>query len=144
MAGRVVSVERTIRASPQAIFDVLADPSRHPEIDGSGTVRANRPGSPERLALGSTFGMDMRYGVPYRITNTVVEFEEGRLIAWRHFGGHIWRYRLEPVNGGTKVTEEFDYRLALSPRAIELMGYPRRHGPEMERTLERLSDAVTT
>jgi hypothetical protein len=88
--------------------------------------------------------MDMRLGVPYRITNTVVEFEEGRLIAWRHFGGHIWRYRLDPVAGGTKVTEEFDYRLALSPLAIELMGYPKRHGPEMERTLERLSDAVTT
>ena len=88
--------------------------------------------------------MDMRLGVPYRVRNTVVEFEEDRLIAWRHFGGHIWRYRLDPVDGGTDVTEEFDYRKALSPWFIELMGYPKRHEPETERTLGRLADAVTT
>ena len=54
--------------------------------------------------------MSMKIGVPYSISNTVVEFEEGSVIAWQHFGRHIWRYRLEPVPGGTTVTEEFDYR----------------------------------
>ena len=77
MPARVVTVERFIPASPYAIFDVLADPSRHAEIDGSGTVKASRAGAPERLSLGATFGMDMQVGVPYRIKNTVVEFEEG-------------------------------------------------------------------
>jgi hypothetical protein len=144
MSDRIVAVERFIPAAPQAIFDVLADPSRHPEIDGSGSVKAARPGAPERLALGAKFGMSMKIGVPYSISNTVVEFDEGRLIAWQHFGRHIWRYRLEPVEGGTTVTEEFDYRKARSPQLLELLQYPTRHRSDMEKTLERLAGVVTT
>ena len=124
MAERVVSVSRVIKASPEAIFDVLADPARHGEIDGSGMVQ-NVRGESKRLELGSTFGMDMKLGpLPYRISNKVVEFDEGRLIAWAHFGGHRWRYELEPADGGTKVTESFDWSTARIPKAIELMGYP--------------------
>ena len=113
MADKMVSVSRVIKATPEAIFDVLADPARHAEIDGSGMVQ-NIRGESERLALGSKFGMDMKMGpMPYRISNTVKEFEENRLIAWAHFGGHRWRYELEPVevDGGaaTEVTESFDW-----------------------------------
>jgi uncharacterized protein YndB with AHSA1/START domain len=75
----VVSVERVIPAPPEKIFDLLADPARHREIDGSGTVRD--PGSTERLKLGSTFDMKMKMGVPYTMTNTVVEFEDNKLCA---------------------------------------------------------------
>lgn len=137
MSQRIV-VERVIPAPPQAIFDVLADPAMHPVIDGSGTVRAPRDGNPTRLDLGSRFGMSMRIGAPYRITNTVVEFEEGRRIAWRHFGGQVWMYDLEPVDGGTKVTETFDYSTARSPLFVRLAGFPRRNRRGMERTLERI------
>ena len=87
--------------------------------------------------------MKMRIGLPYRIGNTVVEYEPDRLIAWRHAGGHRWRYELEPVDGGTKVTETFDWSTARSPRFIELMGYPDKHPENMTRTLERLDDHVT-
>ena len=139
MAERVVSASRVIEASPEAIFDVLADPARHGEIDGSGMVQ-NLRGESNRLELGSTFGMDMKIGpLPYRISNKVVEFDEGRLIAWAHFGGHRWRYELEPVDGGTKVTESFDWSTARVPKAIELMGYPKKHPANMEATLERLA-----
>ena len=139
MAERVVSVSRVIKASPEAIFDVLADPARHGEIDGSGMVQ-NVRGESKRLELGSTFGMDMKFGpLPYRISNKVVEFDEGRLIAWAHFGGHRWRYELEPADGGTKVTESFDWSTARIPKAIELMGYPKQHPANMEATLERLA-----
>ena len=97
MSERVVSVSRVIKASPEAIFDVLADPARHAEIDGSGMVQKLH-GESNRLALGSKFGMDMKMGIlPYRMTNTVVEFEPDRLIAWQHFFHHRWRYELEPV-----------------------------------------------
>ena len=55
-------------------------------------------------------------GCPYRTDNTVVEFEEGRLIAWCHFNRHRWRYELEPLgDGSTLVTETFDGRTALVP-----------------------------
>lgn len=142
MAARVVSVSRVIAAAPEVIFDVLADPARHGEIDGSGTVQAIR-GESQRLALGSTFGMDMKLGpLPYRISNEVVELEADRLIAWSHFGGHRWRYELEPVAGGTKVTESFDWSTARVPQAIELMGYPKRHPANMEATLARLAALV--
>ncbi len=139
---REVSVSRVIAAPPEAIFAVLADPAQHQVIDGSGSVKQPR-GNPERLTLGSKFAMDMRIGLPYRITNEVVEYDENRVIAWRHFGKHRWRYELEPVDGGTRVTETFDWSSARSPRFIELMGWPDRHPPNMEKTLERLEAHVT-
>jgi len=142
---RQVSVSRTIAASPQAIFDVLADPTLHPAIDGSGTVQAARGKNPERLSEGAKFSMDMRMGLPYVISNTVVEFEEPARIAWRHVGGHRWRYELVPTDDGnaTEVTETFDWSTARFPPFIEWMGYPKKHPVGMAATLERLDDLVT-
>lgn len=140
--SRSVSVSRVIAAPPEAIFAVLADASKHPLIDGSGTVQAAR-GDTEPLRLGSKFGMSMKIGVPYLISNTVVEFEPNRRIAWAHWGKHRWRYQLAPVEGGTEVTETFDWSTSLFPKGIELAGYPKKHPPSMEKTLERL-DAVVT
>ena len=142
---KIVSVTRTIAAAPEAIFDVLADPTRHHVIDGSGMVVAARSGTPERLGPGARFGMDMTLGpLPYRIQNTVVEFEENRRIAWRHLGGHIWRYELEPTSdGGTTVTESFEWGTAKVPFLYELVGYPKRHVTNMTKTLERLDAHLT-
>ncbi len=142
-AKRSVSVSRVINAPAQKIFDVIADPAMHPVIDGSGTVKKSKLGNPERLELGAKFGMGMKIGAPYRITNKVVEFEDGKRIGWRHFGRHVWRYELEPAEGGTKVTETFDYSNAISPRFIERMGYPKKHPEGMQATLERLDKQVT-
>jgi hypothetical protein len=129
-----------VPAPAEQIFDVLADPSRHPLIDGSGSVRAPRPGAPDRLALGSTFGMDMKIGLAYRIENVVVEFEENRLIAWRHFNGHRWRWQLTPLSDGTtEVTETFDWSTARLPLLLDLSPVPRRNKTAMERSLNRLS-----
>lgn len=141
--ARSVSVSRVIAAPPAAIFDLLASPAGHARIDGSGSVRAAAPAGPERLSLGAKFGMKMKLGIPYTITNEVVEFDEDRRIAWRHFGRHVWRYELEPVEGGTKVTETFDWSGAIWPKGIELMGYPHKHPAAMQRTLERIEQLVT-
>ena len=143
MSERRVSASRIVAAPAQEIFDVLADPACHPVIDGSGTVKASRAPGNTRLALGSRFGMSMRVGVPYAISNEVVEFEEGRLITWRHFGGHRWRWQLEPVDGGTKVTETFDWSTAKSPVALEVMRIPARNARSIAATLERLEAHVT-
>jgi uncharacterized protein YndB with AHSA1/START domain len=112
----VESVERVIPAPAEAIFALLADPSRHKDIDGSGSlVRAKGNTSP--LGLGSEFGMSMKMGVPYSMSNTVIDYEENKRIAWqtrgsgrigRMVGGRIWRYELEPVEGGTLVRESWD------------------------------------
>ena len=104
-------------------------------------------GESNRLELGSKFGMDMKMGIlPYRMTNTVVEFEPNQLIAWQHFFHHRWRYELELVaesdGDSTKVTESFDWSTARSPKALELAGYPKKHPASMEATLERLASVV--
>ena len=138
MSNKVVSRSIVVPAGAQEIFDLLADPRRHSEIDGSGSVKDAQVSAPERLSLGATFGMDMRIGVPYKITNTVVEFEEGRRIAWRHFGGHIWRYVLEPADGGTKVTEDFDWATNRAPIMLRVMRAQSRNAVSIERTLQNL------
>lgn len=140
MEQRSVSVSRVIDEPAERVFTVLADPAMHALIDGSGTVRDTKAPAHLRLALGARFGMSMKLGVPYGITNEVVEFEEGRLIAWRHFGGHRWRWQLEPVDGGTRVTETFDWSTSRSPIALEVMRVPARNRRSMEATLERLEE----
>jgi uncharacterized protein YndB with AHSA1/START domain len=133
-----VSVERIIDAPADKIFAILSDPRRHPDIDGSGTVQQSIKG-PDRLELGSKFSMSMKLGVPYRMGNTVVEFEPDRRIAWHHFGKHRWRYELEPqADGRTLVRETFDWSTAIIPKVIELIGAPARNEPGMVKTLERL------
>lgn len=106
MGERAVSGSVDVECAPQVVFAILVDPRQHPRIDGSGSVRGTIEG-PDALRRGSTFGMRMHlFGVPYRITNRVVEFEPGRLIAWRHFAGHRWRYELADLpDGSTRVTE---------------------------------------
>ncbi|WP_372729880.1 SRPBCC family protein [Nocardioides sp.] len=144
MTSRIVSASTTIPAPAEVVFAILADPRQHARIDGSGTVRGQVTG-PERLELDSRFGMEMKMlGLPYKTGNRVVEFEEDRLIAWRHVGQHRWRYELEPVEGGTRVTESWDYSRyhAVGAKALELLGYRQRNRQGIEATLVRLSEAA--
>ena len=136
--AKVVSRSTIVPAPAQMIFDLLADPRRHNEIDGSGTVQSAQINAPERLSLDATFGMQMKMGLPYKITNTVVEFEENKTIAWRHVGGHIWRYILESVDGGTKVTEQFDWNKSKAPLILKLRKSPQDNAKSIEKTLENL------
>lgn len=144
-AHKVSRVTKVISASAQDIFDLLANPAMHSVIDGSESVKSAQDSAPTRLTLGAKFGMSMKVGVPYKITNEVVEFVEGSQIAWRHFGGHIWRYILKPVDGGaaTEVTEEFDYAKARSPFFLKLAGYPDKNRKSMEKTLVRMQAHFT-
>jgi len=136
--AKIVSRSTIVPAPAQMIFDLLADPRRHGEIDGSGSIQSAQINAPERLSLNATFGMQMKIGVRYKITNTVVEFEENKTIAWRHFGGHIWRYILEPADGGTKVTEQFDWNTSKSPLILKLRKSPQDNAKSIEKTLENL------
>jgi hypothetical protein len=141
---RIISESVDIEAPAEVVFAILADPRQHSRIDGSGSVRQVLRG-PERLSKGATFGMDMKlFGLPYKIRNTVVEFDDDRRIAWRHFGGHRWRYVLEPIDGGTRVTEAFDYsRHPMFGRLfIELTGFPARNRAGIAGTLVKLKEAA--
>ena len=147
MAGElVVSASIEIAAPAPQVFDILADPRRHVEIDGSDMIRCCLDG-PERLGLSSEFVMSMRlWGVPYRVRNRVVEFEENRLIAWRHFEPQRWRFELEPTESGIRVTETFDY--SYWPTAGRLLlvglGWLRRNETAITKTLVLLASAAQT
>lgn len=135
---KIVSRSTVVPASAEAVFNLLADPRRHHEIDGSGSVNAAQVDAPERLSLNAKFGMNMKKGVPYKMTNTVVEFDNNKLIGWRHVGGHIWRYILEPVDGGTKVTEQFDWNTNRAPLMLKVMNAEKANAKAIEKTLENL------
>ena len=135
---KIVSRSIFVPASAEAIFNLLADPRRHHEIDGSGSVTAAEIDAPERLSLHAKFGMKMKKGVPYKMTNTVVEFENNARIGWRHVGGHVWRYILEPVEGGTQVTEQFDWNTNRAPLMLKVMNAQKSNATAIERTLENL------
>lgn len=145
----VETVERIIPAPPEPIFNLLADARRHPDIDGSGSVKHAKE-TPDRLSLGAKFGMAMKMGLPYSMVSEVIEFEDGRRIAWqtrppsplgaRLGGGRIWRYELEPVGSGTRVRESWD----ISQEKIKAVVRParKRTREAMTKTLERIEELV--
>jgi uncharacterized protein YndB with AHSA1/START domain len=134
-----VTASTVIDAPADVIFAILADPSQHPKIDGSGNVRHATTG-PQRLELGSQFGMQMKNGASYKTANTVVEFEPDRLIAWRHKAPHRWRYELTPdPSGGTRVTETWDIsRWPVGARQGLNLVYAAKTRKGIEKTLANL------
>lgn len=110
----IKSARIVINAPAKTIFDLLADPRRHQELDGTQTIKGIISG-PERLSLGAKFGMKMHLGIHYKIMNTVVEYEDNKLIAWRHLGRWRWRYELRSISpNSTEVTETFDGTTSIS------------------------------
>lgn len=111
--SRVVSASRVIRADAATIFELIADPAAQPRWDGNDNLREAAAG--QRVhAVGDVFVMTLSRGGIRE--NTIVEFEEGRRIAWRpnvpghQQPGHLWRWELEPLDGGhTRVTHTYDW-----------------------------------
>lgn len=141
-AGARKVSRRVVVAAPAAtIFAMVANPHRHPELDGSGTVRDRPVKGPDLLSLGAKFSVAMKqYGLPYRITSKVTAFEENKLVEWQHPMGHRWRWELiELEPGRTQVTETFDYSTAKSPKSAELMGFPKQNSDGITKTLQALA-----
>jgi hypothetical protein len=148
MEGNVVSVERVIPAPASDLFQIVADATRHPEIDGSGAVVKPKAGAPRQLTLGATFGMSMKVGLPYTMSNTVIELEQDHRIAWktvfsgflgRFLGGRIWRYEFEPVEGGTLVRESWDISQDKQGMLLRRGKLPSMTAESMTKSLENLA-----
>ncbi len=126
--GTSIRASRRIGAPADRIFEILADPQRHVEFDGSGMLRGAVLGRPVSRA-GDTFTMRMhRLGDDYLMINYVVEFEWARRIFWEPApgdasraedddpskvgipAGYRWGYLLVPDgDDATLVTEVLDY-----------------------------------
>jgi uncharacterized protein YndB with AHSA1/START domain len=149
MTSDTISVERTIKAPASHIFALLSDAAKHSEFDGSGMVRGTRQAS-RPLSLGTTFGMSMHMGIGYTTSNTVVEFERDRRIAWRTtglkglVGGRIWRYELEPTADGTRVTETWDVSTDRQRFFLKRSKMAPAAKNAMRRTLDRIAEMLET
>ena len=109
----VVSASREIAAPADKIFELIADPSLQPRWDGNDNL-AEAPTGQRVRAVGDVFTMTITMGSIRE--NHVVEFEEGRLIAWRPSEpgkeppGHLWRWELEPLDDSrTPATHTYDW-----------------------------------
>lgn len=118
VAGERIEVDRVIEAQPAAVFAVLCDPQGHVAIDSSGMLMS-ASGDPV-TAVGDTFVVHMDREAlndyplgKYDVTVRIVAFEPDTEIAWTPEGqlnlGHVYGYRLEPADGGTKVTSYYDW-----------------------------------
>lgn len=137
-------ISRSVEVSAPVteLFAMVADPRRHHELDGSGTVGQNIR-TPDRLQVGSRFSTGMRmFGLPYRITSTVTEFDPDKVVEWRHPLGHRWRWEfvaLSPTS--TRVAETFDFRNAGPIQSLlnyKLPGFVKANAKGIEATLRRL------
>jgi len=152
----------TVNAPAVRVFDVLADPSTHAAIDGTGWVRESLDGKP-LTETGQIFRMAMYHenhpNKDYEMANRVEVFDPPRSIAWqpgsepRHipghqspddtaleFGGWVWRYDLEPVGDDrTDVTLTYDWS-AVPPQTREHIGFPPFDPSHLENSLKHLAE----
>jgi uncharacterized protein YndB with AHSA1/START domain len=110
---RIVSAERVIAAPAGAIFELIADPSRQPSWDGNDNLAEAAEGQ-RVCGVGDVFVMRTTTGNVRE--NHVVEFEDGRRIAWLPAEpgaappGHLWRWELEPAGpAATRVRHTYDW-----------------------------------
>ena len=157
MDSESMSATTTIDAPAEAIFAVLADPSRHASIDGTGWVCESRDGKPLTEA-GQVFRMNMYHpnhpDGNYRVANRVQVFDPPRAISWEPGtdadddasvvpGGWVWRYDLVPAGpSGTRVTLSYDWS-AVSDLTRERIGFPPFPQAHLDNSLAHLAELAT-
>jgi uncharacterized protein YndB with AHSA1/START domain len=156
-----VSVSRRIEAPAAAIFAILADPSRHPGVDGTGMLQEGGPSS-VIAGAGDVFVMKMHFAAlgDYEMINYVVEFEENRRIAWEpgpgrghpaaeavptgNRPGHRWSFELTPDGDDATIVKE-SYDCSDAPEELQsAVDGGRRWLDGMTETLARLDELVAT
>lgn len=149
MSDTQISVSDTVDAPVERVFALLADPDRHPDLDGSGTVRASHT----HLAItevGDVFVVEMEHPDRgrYRVENHVVRYEPDRALAWAPArpgaepSGHVWSWELAPDGSGdrTEVTHTHDWS-AVTDEAM-LARIDEVSAEQMRTTIGRLAEAL--
>lgn len=153
MTDDTMSTACTINAPVETVFAVLADPTTHQAIDGTGWVRESLDGK-QLTGAGQVFRMAMYHdnfgGMHYEMANRVEVFEPPHAIAWLpgqgaddadlDFGGWIWRYDLKPLGDDrTEVTLTYDWSAvpAATREQIEFPPFDRQH---LDNSLKHLAE----
>lgn len=138
-----ISYRARVGAEPFQLWELAANPHRHHELDGGGSLTTKVSG-PEYLTEGDTFNIWMwRYGVPYTLKMRVLTADPEREISWLHPGRHVWRWAFQPAReGGTWVTETFDYTRVkpIVIRGYNLMGVFHQNARNMRASLQQLQE----
>ncbi|WP_328857557.1 SRPBCC family protein [Williamsia herbipolensis] len=147
-----VTVERLIDASAKDVFDILSNPKRHVELDGSGFVRGDENG--ERIsAVGDVFTMNMdgpHMGGEYKTDNHVSGFAKDKLIAWKTAPagteppGWEWLWELDSQGpDSTLVHLTYDWSKVTDKKLLEQITFPLVSEGELGDSLGRLAAATT-
>lgn len=145
--SRVVSAERIIEASPEEIFELIADPAQQPRWDGNDNLAEAAPG--QRVhQVGDVFVMRITTDAQSR-ENHVTEFEEGRRIAWLPSPvaeappGHLWRWELEPrADSSTLVRHTYDWHALSDEKRI--VRAQATTADSLRASIDRLAESVET
>jgi uncharacterized protein YndB with AHSA1/START domain len=157
MADENVSATTVINAPAEAIFAVLADPTKHAAIDGTGWVRETLDNTP-LTAIGQIFRMSMYHpkhpAGNYQMANRIQKFDPPSTVSWEPghesddgrfaLGGWTWRYDLTPA-GPSNTTVTLSYDWSLVPESTrEQIGFPPFPPEHLGNSLAHLAALVTS
>ena len=144
---RVVRASRDIAADADRIFELIADPALQPRWDGNDNL-AEAAGGQRVRGVGDVFTMTLTGDGAVR-ENHVVEFDEGRRIAWRPADpglpppGHLWRWELEPIDSSrTRVTHTYDWTQLSQEKRLRRARATTED--KLQASLDRLAEAAET
>lgn len=142
-----IQVERVIDQPADVLFEILSNPKRHPEIDGSGMVRADE--KTDRIQqVGQVFTMNMHNEAlgDYQTDNVVTGYEHNKLLAWKtgvtgtEPGGWQWVWELEPEGpGSTVVRHTYDWSGVTDKGVLNQIPFPFVPQDALQESLSRLA-----
>jgi uncharacterized protein YndB with AHSA1/START domain len=146
-----ITVQRTIDASTRDVFEVLSNPERHPELDGSGFVVSDE--KTDRITgAGQVFRMNMtgdHMGGDYQTDNTVTGFDPNHLIAWQTAPADTeppgWEWTWELTAQGSDATDvalTYDWSKVSDPAILEKVAFPLVSQQQLEASLGNLAAAA--
>lgn len=157
--SRKLQASRVIDAPADKIFALLSDPGKHSEIDEAGMVQGVE-GDPAPIGgIGQVFTMNMHQDAlgDYRMVNTVTAYQPGSRIGWSpamdptcelasklgdmKVGGHTFTYDLAEVDGGTEVTQTYEWMSVHDEAFLAML--PIVSEQNLEGTLDRIAAAVS-
>ena len=152
MTDTKISASRTIDAAPEDIFDVLNNPERHAQLDGSGMVVSDDT-SDRITRTGQKFTMNMHWdqmGGDYKTDNHVIGYEENKLLAWKTAPageeppGWEWVWELTPLGRhSTEVSVTYDWSAVTDKELLKKISFPVVSEQDLESSLSNLAAAVS-
>lgn len=152
MTETKVTASRTIDAPASTIFEVLSNPERHAELDGSDMVQSDD--KTDRItAVNQVFTMNMSWekmGGDYKTENHVIGFDENKLLAWKTAPegqqppGWEWVWELESQGSDTtEVSVTYDWSSVTDKEVLKRVSFPAVSQEALESSLSNLASTVS-